>query len=129
MKQLTGCTVEGDKKKSTEVSIIPSLNAIALQKMTVDCKSVGSVHLILQILLPLLISAPDSIKLTIKGGTHVAYSPMSASAQFVLFPLLKRMGINLEYFLKYFGLFPDMIGLIEIISNPVRAVIFSQLTE
>ncbi len=76
-------------------------------------------HLVLQLLLPLLLTADHSIKLTIKGGTHVMKAPVSGSVMHVLLPLLSAMGVKTEYNVKYFGFFPDMMGLLEFVSYPV----------
>ena len=99
--------------------INPSHELISLQKLTADCKTVGSVHLILQILLPCLITSPNSVKLTIKGGTHTSKAPVTASFKHVLLPLLKRMGIETEYKLNFFGFYPDLFGNIGFTSYPV----------
>ena len=47
-------------------------------------------------------------------------APVTAFIMFNLLPVLKRMGIKVDYSVKYFGFYPDMIGLVEIISFPVR---------
>ena len=73
----------------------------------------GSVHLILQTLLPLLYFSPKtngSFNLGIKGGTMVSFSPSFISQKFVLLPLLKKFGFEVEYSLLNPGLSMKIMG-------------------
>ena len=53
------------------------------------------------------------MNLTIKGGTMVSNSPSLHPYRHVLFPALTKMGIAAEYELKRHGLFPDVMGEIQ----------------
>ena len=68
--------------------------------------SAGSVSLILQtVLLPLTL-AEGSSQLTIRGGTHVAWSPSYDYVKRVYLPTLSRMGIEAKVNLQRWGWYP-----------------------
>ena len=65
-------------------------------------------------LLPcLLFQESPLMNLTIKGGTMVSNSPSLHPYRHVLFPALNKMGITAEYEMKWHGLFPDVMGEIQ----------------
>jgi RNA 3'-terminal phosphate cyclase (ATP) len=68
--------------------------------------SAGSTSLVLQtVLLPLALAAGDS-RLSIRGGTHLPWSPPFDHVQAVWLPLLARLGIRAEVALAAWGWFP-----------------------
>jgi RNA 3'-terminal phosphate cyclase (ATP) len=68
--------------------------------------SAGATTLVLQTLLLPLALAKGTSTLTLKGGTHVSWSPPFHYVQQVLFPTLARMGIRAEAQLKQWGWYP-----------------------
>lgn len=66
--------------------------------------SAGAVTLIAQAILPVL-SATKS-RVTLKGGTHVPFSPPYDYLSEVLIPYLKKYGISIETKLVQYGFFP-----------------------
>ena len=76
--------------------------------------SAGSVTLILQaILLPLAVAQGDSI-VTLKGGTHVAWSPPVTYIEQVYLPLLQPLGVQAELELQAWGWYPRGGGEVEL---------------
>jgi RNA 3'-terminal phosphate cyclase (ATP) len=68
--------------------------------------SAGSVALILQaVLLPLALAEGTS-RLTLRGGTHVAWSPPFDYAKRVYLPTLARMGIRAKVNIRKWGWYP-----------------------
>ncbi len=68
--------------------------------------SAGSTSLVFQtLLLPLALAAGNS-HLTIRGGTHVAWSPPFHYLQHVYLPTLARMGIEATVEIKQWGWYP-----------------------
>lgn len=87
-----------------------------------ETRSAGSVSLVLQSLLPPLFSAGQFSRITLKGGTHVPFSPPVHYLQQVFAPLLERMGFKLKIDLKTWGFYPEGGGEIiaQVESSPRR---------
>ena len=69
--------------------------------------SAGAVSLILQtILLPLAFAADDS-EVTLRGGTHVAFSPTLSYIQEIYLPMLSKMGLSARVKLAKWGWYPQ----------------------
>ncbi|TNV73051.1 hypothetical protein FGO68_gene3159 [Halteria grandinella] len=116
LKQLiVGSKVKGDFVKSKDVHFKPGKNSIKREQYEADCKTPGSVHLISQMTLPcLLFQEMPQCKLTIKGGTLVNNSPPAHSYEHVFLPMIRKMGVGVEYEIKKHGLFPDIVGEVEV---------------
>jgi RNA 3'-terminal phosphate cyclase (ATP) len=74
----------------------------------------GSVHLLLQTLLPALLATGHAAELRLEGGTH---NPMAPPAEFisaVWLPLLRRMGVEVDYILRETGFAPAGGGIIDV---------------
>ena len=68
--------------------------------------SAGATALVLQtVLVPLAMASGES-RLTIRGGTHVPFSPPFSYIQHVYLPALWRMGIKAQVELKRYGWYP-----------------------
>jgi RNA 3'-terminal phosphate cyclase len=59
-------------------------------------RSAGSVTLLLQTLLPVLCLGEERSRLSLMGGTHVAWSPPFHDMSDVLFPVFSFMRISAE---------------------------------
>lgn len=78
-----------------------------------QARSAGSTSLIFQALLPALSFVAESSHLTIRGGTHVAWSPPFHYLAEVFLPQVGRMGIRAEMRLRRWGWYPRGQGEIE----------------
>jgi RNA 3'-terminal phosphate cyclase (ATP) len=116
LKQLIpGAKVEGDFIKSREVTFKLGQNLIKRKEYSAECSTVGSIHLISQMLLPcLLFQEEPECKLTITGGTIVNNSPPAHSYEHTLLPMLRNMGVGIDYKIKNHGLYPDTKGKVEL---------------
>lgn len=84
--------------------------------------SAGSVTLVLQTILPALISAAGPSKLVLQGGTH---NPLAPPAEFLVrsfCPIVSQMGANLRIELRRHGFFPAGGGEIEATIEPAAAL-------
>lgn len=116
------CNAEvlGLKEWSLEVEFRPW--EINIKDRRIDIGTAGSISLLLQTLLPILIFGKKAVKLEIKGGTEVSWSPTIQYTQFVLFPMLRKMGINVELEIVKHGYYPKGGGLIILRSYPVKKI-------
>jgi len=71
-----------------------------------DIRTAGSATLVLQTILPALIQASGSSRVSVTGGTHNPFAPPVDFLQRVYLPQLKRLGPNVELQLERYGFFP-----------------------
>jgi RNA 3'-terminal phosphate cyclase (ATP) len=127
MADVCDARVEGGKIASTEVEFEPG-GPVKPGDYTFDVAEVahggsaGSVTLLLQSLLVPLALAPGASKLTLKGGTHVEWSPPFDFVVDVLFPVLSKMGIDASATLVSWGFFPKGGGRINVEIQPTDAI-------
>ncbi|MBW4685421.1 MAG: RNA 3'-terminal phosphate cyclase [Komarekiella atlantica HA4396-MV6] len=75
--------------------------------------SAGAIALVLQtILLPLALANGDSL-VTLRGGTHVIFSPTVTYIEQVYLPILQRMGVEAQVKLGAWGWYPQGGGEVE----------------
>ncbi|WP_250122084.1 RNA 3'-terminal phosphate cyclase [Chroococcidiopsis sp. CCMEE 29] len=111
--------VRGDELGSMTLEFIPGGSAQAGQ-YTFDVTeaqkggSAGAVTLVLQtVLLPLALTLGNS-EVTLRGGTHVSFSPSLTYIQQVYLPMLNRMGVQAEVRLGAWGWYPQGGGEVEL---------------
>ena len=68
--------------------------------------SAGSVTLLAQALLPPLLAAGQGSSLTLRGGTHVSWSPLAHYLLHVFLPALAQLGAKVEMTLHRWGWYP-----------------------
>lgn len=112
-------SVRGDALGSMTLEFIPGGSAQAGQ-YTFDVTeareggSSGAVTLVLQtILLPLALANGDS-EVTLRGGTHVTFSPSLTYIEQVYLPMLSRMEVQAEVRLRAWGWYPQGGGEVQL---------------
>lgn len=80
--------------------------------------SAGSTTLVLQAVLPSLLTASKASQITIEGGTHNPYAPPYDFLAKSFLPLLNRMGPSLEARLHRPGFYPAGGGRLEVSVTP-----------
>lgn len=97
-------SVRGNEARSQVLEFIPG--KVGGGTYVFDIGTAGSCSLVLQaVLLPLALADRES-QLTIKGGTHVPYSPSYHYVSEVFIPMLERLGIRVEPQIKKYGFYP-----------------------
>ncbi|MDT7892141.1 MAG: RNA 3'-terminal phosphate cyclase [Thermoproteota archaeon] len=109
---LCNAKVEGASISSRELTFIPS--KIKGGNYTFDVGTAGSVTLVLQALLPVLVFAQNDSYITIKGGTSVPKSPTINYFEDVLLFHLKKMGVNVKITLIRHGFYPKGGGVVNV---------------
>lgn len=107
--------VSGVFLNSTEVSFIPG--DINGGYYTIDTRTAGAITLILQTLTPIGLFAPQPLKLDIKGGTAVPFSPTISYYEDIFCFYLKKMGIEISVNTKRHGFYPRGGGSVAVCIN------------
>lgn len=102
--QICGARIEGDRVGSQEISFAPG--PVRPGDYLFDIGTAGATALVLQTLLLPLARAAGPSTVTIRGGTHVPWSPCFHYLDWHWRPLLARMGIPFELELVRAGFYP-----------------------
>lgn len=85
-----------------------------------DVTTAGSTGLILQTAIPVLSFADGPSRITIKGGTHVQWSPTLDYLIRVFLPEVTKIGISTDLTVKKWGFYPVGGGEVEVHIRPCR---------
>ena len=102
--RLTGGQAKGLEAGSTELFFTPGSGM--KKDLTIDVKTAGAITLILQGVLIALGRSQRTVRLRLKGGTDVAWSPPFMYFSSVMAPLLERMGFQIRTRLIRPGFYP-----------------------
>ncbi len=101
---ICGAEVRGADLGSTEIAFGPGRVAPGAYDFAVG--TAGSACLVLQTVLPPLLTAPGPSVLTLEGGTHNPAAPPFDFLAKAFLPLVGRMGPRVEAALERYGFFP-----------------------
>ena len=101
---VTGATVSGGEKGSTELAFTPGI--VRGGDFTLDIGTAGSASLVLQTVIPPLLLAPQKSRITIRGGTHVPFSPVVDYIAEIFAPALARLGGEIRLRVSSYGFYP-----------------------
>lgn len=113
---ICGARVEGAEVSSTRLSFEPG--ALRGGDFTFNIGTAGSTMLVLQTVLPPLALASEASTLTISGGTHNPNAPVFEFVDRAFFPLLRRMGFDMDARLVRPGFYPVGGGEIRVRIGP-----------
>lgn len=111
--------VQGDALRSMTLEFIPCCPTVAGHYTfdvteTTGAGSAGAVTLILQtILLPLALAKGNSV-VTLRGGTHLPWSPPITYIEQVYLPTLRQMGVQAQVQVRAWGWYPRGGGEVEL---------------
>lgn len=108
--------VHGDELGSTTLDFRPSGVHPGTYELSIG--SAGSACLVLQTVLPALLSASAPTTLVIEGGTHNPLAPTFPFLRDAFAPLLARMGVGLALSLPRHGFAPAGGGRLEAVVTP-----------
>lgn len=116
--EICGAHVEGDTVGSHEVRFRPG--QVQPGRYRWDIGTAGAVTLVLHtVFLPLALANEPS-HLTIRGGTHVPWSPTWAYVERQWAPYMDRIGLPAKLRLKRAGFYPRGGGEVEVTVQPAR---------
>jgi RNA 3'-terminal phosphate cyclase (ATP) len=113
---LADAEVEGAYKGSMELIFKP--RALRGGEYLFDVGTAGSVSLVLQSLLPILPFLDRKTRIEIRGGTDVPMSPPIDYIRYVLVPLVKKIGVDMDVEIIRRGHYPRGGGIIRVTVNP-----------
>lgn len=119
--------VEGAEVGSTSLTFTPGTVQPGEHRFAVG--TAGSVTLVLQTVLPALLTASGPSTLTLEGGTHNPLAPPFDFLDRVFLPLVGRMGPRVEARLERPGFYPAGGGRFEVAIEPVPALAGFELLE
>ena len=114
--EVCGAEVEGDEINSTSLLFRPG--PVAAGNFHFKIGSAGSATLVLQTVLPALISASEKSTLVIEGGTHNMMAPPFDFIEKAFLPLINKIGPQIAAKLLSWGFYPAGGGRIEVEINP-----------
>jgi len=118
--KICNAKVDGLHVGSTVLRFFPSKISDATLKENVG--TAGSIPLILQVLIPAVAISKKNLKLSIVGGTDVAWSPTSNYTKFVLREIYSRIGINFSIDIKKRGYYPKGNGFVDVQVSPCEKI-------
>jgi RNA 3'-terminal phosphate cyclase (ATP) len=118
--EICNAEVSGNEIGSMELLFIPK--KINHGNYAFDIKTAGSSSLVLQTLLPPLILTDEPSQITIKGGSHVPFSPTYHYIAEVFIPMLNRIGIKLDCSINKYGFYPKGGGEVKFRTFPVEKI-------
>ena len=128
---ITQAAVQGAELESSELTFEPKTHQSGVFSFNVaDIRaSAGSVTLILQALLPPLLFGSGNSQVTIRGGTHVEWSPTVHYMMNVFVPMLNAMGTNVRVTINRWGWYPRGKGSVTMDVEPVQELHSIDLVE
>lgn len=117
---LSSAEVSGLYVGSKEIVFRP--RALKGGKMSFDAGTAGSTTLILQSLMPVMAFSREPVEVELRGGTNNPMAPPVEYFQYVLIPILERMGCSFEVELLRRGFYPRGGGVVRARSKPVESL-------
>lgn len=124
---ISGAEVEGAHLGSTAIEFAPKGISPGTYRFAVG--SAGSTGLVLQTVLPPLLTAARPSHLTLEGGTHNPAAPPFDFLATTFLPLVARMGPRLDATLERYGFFPAGGGRFTVRIEPAQRLARLDLRE
>jgi RNA 3'-terminal phosphate cyclase (ATP) len=122
IRQLVGGVTEGVAQGSQEVIFRPGKPSRSRQ-YTWDIGSAGSTTSLALAVLPVLAFGPSPVLVELRGGLFQDFAPSFYHLEFVLLPLLRRMGIEASVRMERPGYVPTGGGIVYLEVMPVTNVL------
>lgn len=116
--RIASAEVTGDTKGSRELSFAPG--RITAGDFAFDIGTAGSISLVLQTIIPPLLLAGKRSSVTLRGGTHVPFSPSFNFLSEVFAPMLAKLGGTIRLSIDSFGFYPRGGGEVRCVVEPTN---------
>jgi RNA 3'-terminal phosphate cyclase (ATP) len=132
LEQISKAKLTGGEIKSTEITFKPG--NLTPGSYLADTKTAGSITLLLQNTVPVLIFGSEASELHLRGGTNVSFSPQIEEFQEIFMPIVNRhFGIELECRVLRKGYYPQGGGEVYLkaipVKNKLRALVLEDFGE
>lgn len=118
IKEFTNADAKGMEEGSMEVEFHPK--KLELSSRRIDIGSAGSISLLMQTLLPVMIFGDKKIELEIKGGTETRWSPPIQYIKNVTLPIIRKLGAEVDLEIRKHGYYPKGGGIVVVRSTPTK---------
>ncbi|MBR4171965.1 MAG: RNA 3'-phosphate cyclase, partial [Kiritimatiellae bacterium] len=115
--EICGAKTEGAEVGSLSLSFIPG--SIRGGEYRFDIDTAGSVTLVAQTVIPVLLRADAPSRVTITGGTNVPFAPIWEFFERTYLPQVRAMGASVEASLVRYGFYPAAGGEICLDIQPI----------
>lgn len=102
--ELSGAKTQGAEIKSMEIEFYPK--EITGGEYYYDIGTAGSITLLLQCLIPIAAYSEEPVKINVRGGTAVKWSPPTPFLSNVVWRAFREMGIECRMEVKRHGFYP-----------------------
>lgn len=116
--EVCSASVTGASLGSTELEFHPGRVRGGDYRFAIG--TAGSTTLVLQTVLPALMTAPEPSSIEITGGTHNTHAPSVELLRRAFVPLIERMGPAISIDLERFGFYPAGGGCIRVRIDPTE---------
>ncbi|MCI0488625.1 MAG: RNA 3'-terminal phosphate cyclase [Blastocatellia bacterium] len=118
--EISGAEVTGASLGSQNLTFVPG--RVAAGEYSFAVGTAGSATLVLQTMLPALLTASGASRLTLEGGTHNPFAPPFDFLSKAFLPLVNRIGPRIAARLERPGFYPAGGGKFTITIEPVPAL-------
>lgn len=118
--EIGAADVRGDELHSRKFTFRPA--KVRTGDFRFDIGTAGSTTLVLQTVLPVLLTAKGTSRLTLEGGTHNTMAPPYEFIERSLVPLLRRMGAGIDLTLERPGFYPVGGGKFRVVIEPAASL-------
>ncbi len=121
--QISAAEVDGAQVGATEIDFRPQ--AIVPGDHTFSIGTAGSMMLVMQTVLPVLLGADKASVLRLEGGTHNTQAPSADFIEHCFLPAITRLGAQVRMTVERLGFYPAGGGrvVVEITPAPLRRVL------
>lgn len=122
LQKISNSKTIGAELGSSELRFTPG--KIEEVQLIEDIGTAGSISLVLQMIIPILAISNTKLKLTLRGGTNVRWSPSIEYTQYVMLEAYKKMGINCKITVNKYGFYPKGGGeiFLEIFPSKIKSI-------
>jgi RNA 3'-terminal phosphate cyclase (ATP) len=115
--KLCNAEIEGATLDSQELWFRPG--KIVGRQIEAEIGTAGSIPMLLLTVLPICAFAETAVQIHVtKGGTDVRHAPTINYLQYLLFPMLERLGLKVSLKISSFGYYPKGMGEVTLTVQP-----------